>query len=79
VGLRKNQKTKTNLIHRLVAETFIENLENKPCVNHKNGIRDDNCVKNLEWCTVSENNLHSYRVLERSCFFKTNNPSKGKF
>ena len=51
--------------HRLLAEAFIPNPNKKPCVNHKNGIITDNAIQNLEWCTHSENHLHSYRELGR--------------
>ena len=63
--LHKNGKVKCELVHRLVATAFIENSKNKFCVNHKNGIRDDNRVENLEWCTTSENIKHSFRELWR--------------
>jgi|HubBroStandDraft_4_1064222.scaffolds.fasta_scaffold240033_3 hypothetical protein len=52
-------------VHRLVAQGFLSNPENKPEVNHKNGNRGCNLVENIEWATVSENKLHSYRVLRR--------------
>lgn len=73
VTLSINGKKKPHLVHRLVAEAFIPNPENKPQVNHKNGIRTDDCVSNLEWVSNEENQRHSWKYLGRK------NPHEGKF
>jgi hypothetical protein len=59
VKVYKNKKGITLKVHRLVAELYLENKNNLPCVNHKNKIRDDNRVENLEWCDEQYNNEYS--------------------
>ena len=60
ITINDKGKTRKKLVHRLVAEAFIPNLLNKPCINHKDGNKLNNNVNNLEWCTIQENTKHAY-------------------
>lgn len=62
VILCKNNIKRNLMIHRLVAETFISNPENKVTVNHIDGNKHNNCVDNLEWNSYSENIKHAYKL-----------------
>lgn len=59
ISLSKNGVTKKYHVHRLVAEAFIPNPDNKPCVNHLDNSRDNNVVSNLEWATHADNTNHA--------------------
>jgi len=59
IQLYKNGKSKMFYIHRLVAEIFIPNPQNKPQVNHKDGNKSNNHISNLEWCSAKENTNHA--------------------
>ena len=61
-NLYKNGKETTVYIHRLIASAFIPNLDNKPQINHIDGVKTNNDLSNLEWVTQSENGLHAYNI-----------------
>ena len=75
IGLSNKLGIKMFLVHRLVASVFIPNPQNKPQVNHKNCIKTDNKIENLEWVTRSENQKHAYI----NGLIKIPLPFKGKF
>ena len=65
IVLYKNQRPITLKLHRLIAKMFIINPDKQPCVNHINGIKYDNTIDNLEWCTIKQNVKHSFDKLGR--------------
>ena len=59
VNLTKDRQSKTRYVHRLVAQAYLENPNNLPQVNHKDGNKDNNHYTNLEWCSALYNNIHA--------------------
>lgn len=74
VDLCKDGKAKRFLVHRLIAETFLPNPENKPCINHKDENKSNNALSNLEWATYKENNnygTHNEKIRKKVICIET--------
>lgn len=76
ITLGKFGVERTHLVHRLVAEAFIPRREGATMVNHKNGVKGDCRLENLEWVTPSDNNLHAYRTGLASAAGENNGQAK---
>lgn len=70
-----NSKQISLFLHRVIAQAFIPNTENKPFINHKNGIKTDNRIDNLEWVTRSENAKHAVRTGLQKVRLGANHPT----
>lgn len=62
ITVSENNKSKPYRVHRLFAETFIPNPKGERYINHKNGIKTDNRIENLEWCSHLENMRHAFKT-----------------
>ena len=76
VELCKNGTRRSCKLHRLVAETFVANPKGHTEVNHKDGNKTNNCAKNLEWCSRSENIKHAYDLGLRKRVYATGSKRK---
>lgn len=72
VILRKNNKNDLRLVHRLIGENFIPNPNNYPCINHIDGNKQNNNIKNLEWCTYQHNIKEAFRLGLNKYTYKKN-------
>jgi len=68
--IKASGKTKALKVHRVVAQAFIPNPENKPCVNHIDNNSSNNSVSNLEWCTLKENTAHCVKSGRHNFFIR---------
>lgn len=71
--LKNDEKSKDHLVHRIVAQSFVPEVNDKPFVNHKDGNKHNNNADNLEWCDRSENEKHAWRI-----GLKTDTATKGE-
>ena len=77
VTLYKNKTFKRFYVHRLVAQAFIENPNNYPCINHKDECKTNNVVSNIEWCT-QKYNINYGTCIKRRSESQINHPNKSK-
>lgn len=68
VGMGRVPKIAQLFVHRVVAKTFIPNPAKLPEINHKNGVKTDNQISNLEWISTTENQRHRRRILNKNTF-----------